>query len=230
MNITNIKSVPEYASHAVAASTGTFDTSSDFAQQALSPIEYNPPKARIGKGRPFKESQKWTAQGDIATCIVEPGVVAVVDLADLPIVDGHRWYINQRGKNSYAETGQAFLMHRMVAGLEKGDGKRIDHRNCDALNNRRSNLRITDQSNNAANSRKHKKTKSQYKGVRIRQGKYISAEITKRIEGVKTKFNLGPFPTEELAAHAYDQKAVELFGEFARLNFPLPAVEQGKAA
>lgn len=230
MNITNNKSEPKSASHAVAASTGTFDTSSDFAQQALSPVEYNSPKARIGKGRPFTPSQVWKVSDNIATCIVAPGFVAYVDAADLRVVDGHRWFILVRGKNTYAATGQGFLMHRMVAGMVKGDGKKIDHHDCNGLNCRRYNLRITTQSGNGANRRKHRKTKSQYKGVRIRQGKYISAEITKRIDGVKTQFRFGPFQTEEDAARAYDQKAIELFGEFARLNFPLPAVEQGRAA
>jgi hypothetical protein len=31
--------------------------------------------------------------------------------------------------------------------------------------------------------------------------------------------HIGYFSSEEAAAHAYDAKAVELFGEFAHLNF-----------
>ena len=34
----------------------------------------------------------------------------------------------------------------------------------------------------------------------------------------KSRISLGRYSTEEEAAVAYNQKAVELFGEFARLN------------
>jgi len=54
---------------------------------------------------------------------------------------------------------------------------------------------------------------SQFKGVSPRGKKwaaYIGAQ----------RLYLGLFPTPELAAHAYDAKAIELYGEFACLNFP----------
>lgn len=41
-----------------------------------------------------------------------------------------------------------------------------------------------------------------------------------QIMGGGKKFNLGGYATQELAARAYDAKARELFGEFARCNFP----------
>jgi hypothetical protein len=34
------------------------------------------------------------------------------------------------------------------------------------------------------------------------------------------RFNLGAYDNEIEAARAYDRKAIELFGEFAYLNFP----------
>ncbi len=59
--------------------------------------------------------------------------------------------------------------------------------------------------------------RSQYKGVRYdkRRNKWI-AEIT--CQG--KKYYLGSFTTEIEAARAYDTRARELFGPYARLNFP----------
>lgn len=219
----------------VAASTSGFNTNSVFAPQEKSSSEpdkvteqpgpeFNPPKPRIGKGRPFTPSQKWTVSGSIATCIVEPGFVATIDASDLPIADGHRWYINQRGHNSYVQTGNVFSLHRMVLGLGKGD-PHVDHIDRNALNCRRENLRVASQSQNRANSRKHRKGQSDYKGVR-KSGQKWTATVGPR----KGRKYLGTFPTEEAAARAHDIEAVKMYGEFACLNFPLPRAEQVKAA
>jgi hypothetical protein len=36
----------------------------------------------------------------------------------------------------------------------------------------------------------------------------------------RKNIHIGMYPTIEEAALAYDKKAVEMFGQFARLNFP----------
>ncbi|MEN6337259.1 MAG: AP2 domain-containing protein [Phycisphaerales bacterium] len=60
-------------------------------------------------------------------------------------------------------------------------------------------------------------TGSRFKGVWFekRVGKW---RATIHIKG--KSIWIGHFATEEEAARAYDRRAVELFGEFARLNFP----------
>ena len=96
----------------------------------------------------------------------------------------------------------------------------VDHVNGDRLNNTRSNLRICDGTLNNANRRRRPtrtgRSASQYRGVHkaLNSSKW-GATITYK----RKRFYIGSFPTEEEAAKAYDAKAIELFGEFAVLNF-----------
>ena len=65
---------------------------------------------------------------------------------------------------------------------------------------------------------------SRYKGVSWSKVRRLWVmQITK--EGVQHN---AFFPTEREAARAYDEKALELFGEFARPNFPRPKTEPSK--
>jgi hypothetical protein len=93
-----------------------------------------------------------------------------------------------------------------------------DHIDGNGLNNQRSNLRLSIRHGNHKNaSKKNVLSTSLYKGVYFyKAGHTWRAEIQCDHE----RHFLGDFEIEEDAAHAYDKKAKELFGEFARLNFP----------
>jgi len=99
-----------------------------------------------------------------------------------------------------------------------GEPKRhIDHENRNKLDNRKVNLRWATFTQNFAN--KEKTTgKSHYKGVcwDERRQKW---RATIKVHG--EQIWLGYFLVEEDAAHAYNNAALEYFGEFARIN-PLP--------
>lgn len=70
---------------------------------------------------------------------------------------------------------------------------------------------------NLMNRRVFKKNKTGFKGVSIRPSGKFRAAIAKD----KKDYVIGQkFETAEDAARAYDAKAIELFGEFAVLNFP----------
>ena len=145
------------------------------------------------------------------------GKVALVDSADYDMLIGfkwrairirHTWYAH-----TYVGTGAEEFMHRLILGA--GPGQRVDHRNGDGLDNRRSNLRPTTNALNQANRRRIR-SKSGFKGVIWRNGKW-RAYIT-----VDQRFvSLGSFATPEEAARTYDTAAREYFGEFACTNAEL---------
>ena len=110
-------------------------------------------------------------------------------------------------------------LHRFLIGAK--DGEFVDHVNGDPLDNRRSNLRLCSQLENARNKKITTKT-SCFKGVSRRSsGNKFASNI--RVDGVL--MTLGAFDSEEAAARCYNAAAVYYFGEFARLN-PVEATSE----
>lgn len=93
----------------------------------------------------------------------------------------------------------------------------VDHINRDRLDNRASNLRWCNQSQNTINqsSRQERRLYSRFRGVTFNQQtqKWV-AQITHK----RKHISIGYFETEAEAGRAYNKKAVELFGEYANLN------------
>jgi len=145
--------------------------------------------------------------------------VALVDDDDAPTVGGLRWqciepqpgYLYVTAKRD----GRNVYLHRLVMGAKKGEC--VDHINGDTLDNRRANLRLCSHAENMRNRKRSKASKFPYKGIGQRRDgtKYVAII---RCDG--KKFQLGTFDSAEAAAMAYDDAAVRLHGEFARLNFP----------
>lgn len=133
------------------------------------------------------------------------------------------WYA-RRGKHTwYAErhitthAGRDTLsMHAAIMGTFCVKSCCVDHKDGDGLNNQRSNLRRATIAQNNANKRKQRNgITSRFRGVSTRTDRpgVFRAVVRHR--------EIGFFPTEEEAARAYDRAAVEEFGQFARLNFPV---------
>ena len=146
------------------------------------------------------------------------GKVALVDDADYERVSRHKWYSDKKARTEYAQGkmkgNKTIRMHRLI--LDVPRGTEVDHINGDGLDNRRSNLRLCSRAENTRNRRKIKGTSSKFKGVYwYKNAKKWSASI---MSNDKTIY-LGFFTDENLAAKAYDKKAKELFGKFAKLNF-----------
>lgn len=102
-------------------------------------------------------------------------------------------------------------IHRLILNANENDY--VDHINHDKLDNRRCNLRICTNSQNQANRLKKRNASSIYKGVRK-----IPESYQAFIKFKGKAFHLGTFNNEIKAAEAYNNKAKELFGEFALLN------------
>ncbi len=121
---------------------------------------------------------------------------------------GNTFYAN-RGRN-----GTTFAMHREI--MNPPDHLFVDHIDRNGLNNCRSNLRLCTPGQNNRNINSTKGS-SKYKGVfwskkRKKWAVHISLD--------KKSYCIGYFTDEIAAAKAYDEKAKQLHGEFACLNFP----------
>lgn len=155
------------------------------------------------------------------------GHVALVDAADLELVQQYSWQLFKSGPKPNATPklyAQCFVgrksikMHRLIMGID--DERLVDHRDGDGLDNRRHNLRIATPTQNAANRRKHR-GESRFKGVywNAERGLWQASIGGGIVDGRRTVKFIGRFVSEEEAARAYDEVALKTHGEFAVLNF-----------
>ncbi len=149
------------------------------------------------------------------------GKVAIVDDEDYEYLSQWKWSLSSKGKgrkNLYAVRANKksiISMHRQI--MKFPENFFIDHINGDGLDNQKDNLRLCNNQENSSNQKKHSNNKNGYKGVYTsnRSKKFMAKVFYKGVS-----FYLGTFATKEDAAIAYDKKALEIFGEFALLNFP----------
>ena len=145
---------------------------------------------------------------------------AKVDIEDYWIVKDYTWSLAKRNDTFYVATSdyknnhENLLLHRLLL----PNSKEVDHEDMNGLNNTRKNLRECTKSQNGMNKKKYKNNTSGYKCVYFnKKRKKYEAYIVKN----KKKKHIGYFDTAIKAAKAYDKKAIELFGKFNNLNFPI---------
>jgi hypothetical protein len=122
------------------------------------------------------------------------------------------WYA---ARNDYS-TGRNHVVFMHAALLPHAS--RVDHISGDTLDNRLENLRPATAAQNAWNRKTPSTNKSGYKGVSW----YAPTQkwLVKIYFG-NEQFHLGLFTDPIEGARCYDRKAIELFGEYARTNFPV---------
>ena len=110
---------------------------------------------------------------------------------------------------------KAVLLHRLIMGLYDAEyrNNQIDHCDRNPLNNCKSNLRICTNQQNSVNKGVRYDNTTGIIGVLFKNGKYIA-----RIGYNYDRIVIGSYDTKYEAVKAYNDKAIELFGEFANLN------------
>lgn len=148
--------------------------------------------------------------------ILTQGKIAFVDDDDYEYLMQWKWFADKGHTTYYARAkwnNKHIKMHRLLLMVTDPE-IHVDHKDHNGLNNQRSNIRLSNRSENKCNMRKIANTSSQYIGVTKVRG---YAKWTAYINGI----HLGTFNSEIEAAIERDKKAIEFHGEFAKLNFPL---------
>jgi hypothetical protein len=159
------------------------------------------------------------------------GLCAIVDDSDYNWISKLKWNaIPKCTKSGFYAVGQVMLgfknqkrtwMHREILGVRNHKKIEVDHINGNGLDNRRCNLRVCSHSQNSRNRKIQTNNKTGYKGVNVRLActirKYC-ASLNVNINYKRKCYHLGYFKTAKEAALAYNNKAKEIYGEFAKLN------------
>lgn len=154
--------------------------------------------------------------------------VAIIDTEDAERVLQYKWsavesasgtfYARRSFYNKESQKQTTVYLHQFI--LNAGEDVEVDHKDRNGLNNTRENLRAATHSENQWNRTKYSNNQVGFKGVSLkkdRNNKKYLAQI--KVNGKVG--HIGYFYSAEEAAKAYDQKAIQLHGEFAQLNFPV---------
>lgn len=152
------------------------------------------------------------------------GQFAIVDDEDFKRIDRHRWHAwwskctgsYYAIRHQWRDDGRCRTIRMHHAVLRRRC--RTDHHNGDTLDNQKFNLRPASRRQNTRNAKCRVDNRLGLKGVRLATPESRTYQARIRIKG-RTRV-LGSFRTRRLAAIAYDEAAIQHFGEFARLNFP----------
>ena len=148
------------------------------------------------------------------------GKVALVDDADYDWLMQWKWCASETHGVFYAirhtsrrnPPRKIIFMHRAILGVP--GGVLVDHRDFDGLNNQRYNLRQVSIFQSNQNRGMHSTNRTGFKGIyKVKNREKYRAEIV----AYGQRYRLGQFNTKEEAAAAYQEAAIEHFGEFREL-------------
>ena len=154
------------------------------------------------------------------------GKVALVDDEDYEELNKYKWCADKGRRTYYAvrslwangrKSGKLY-MHRVI--MKAQPGEQVDHKSSDGLDCQKKNMRICTPGENNMNQRKQtRKCHSKFKGVCLDDRENRNKTWFSYININKKRTYLGCYNSEIDAARAYNNAAINLFGDFARLNF-----------
>lgn len=163
-------------------------------------------------------------EGELAYIPLTRGYEAIIDAADVPLVEGYSWsarptrrangtlrtvyaaqYKRVNGKNT-----KSFL-HRFI--LSAPDGFDVDHVDGNGLNNTRANIRICTKAQNSYNRILDPNSPSGVKGVRWRKDNF-RWEAYIKVDG--RQIAIGQFTDFEVACARIVEARQQFHGEFGR--------------
>lgn len=126
-------------------------------------------------------------------------------------------YVNARGYWEVKYKGKRYPAHRLAFFLVNGEWPSlvVDHKNGNKIDNRWINLRLCTVQENTYNSKIPKHNTSGFKGVTFHKP---SGKWWAHIKKDGKRISLGYYSNAREAARAYNKKARELRGEFAKVN------------
>jgi len=140
---------------------------------------------------------------------------AIIDQEDAEKCRGYKWCGSKQSHATYVVNSHGTRLTNFILGVITNYKIVIDHKDGDPFNNRKDNLQIISIQYNNIKKRAQSNNTSGYRGVYWnKRDERWEAEIMFN----RKKFCLGHSLSKREAAKMYNDKAVELFGNFAILN------------
>lgn len=121
------------------------------------------------------------------------------------------YYVTASVYHPELQQARPIFLHQF---LMNANGKDVDHENNDTLDNRKTNMRVVEESNNSKNRKgRNRNNKSGYRNVSLIKGKWV---VQLQIDGKNTK--LGSFDDVHEAGKFAEEMRQKYYGEFAGKN------------
>jgi hypothetical protein len=145
--------------------------------------------------------------------------IFLIDDEEWDRVSKYKWHLHKDIPSDHfyvygTVNGQSTSLARFI--MMASADKIVDHIDGNTFDNRKRNLRICTKRQNSINRRKSRTAKnSKFKGAYFNKR---NSEWWSHIKSEGKLYRDGPFYSEVDAARAYNIRAIELYGEYARLN------------